>query len=27
MLAGAGYSDVYDLGGIIKWQRSGLPVH
>ena len=27
MLASAGYADVYDLGGIIKWQRSGLPVH
>ena len=22
----AGYSEVYDLGGIIEWQRMGLPV-
>ena len=26
VLAQAGYVDVYDLGGIIKWQASGLPV-
>ena len=25
-LASAGYNDVYDLGGIIAWQRNGLPV-
>ena len=27
VLTQAGYVDVYDLGGIIKWQAKGLPVH
>lgn len=26
MLLQAGYTDIYDLGGIIDWQRQGLPV-
>lgn len=26
LLIAAGFTDVYDLGGIITWQRQGLPV-
>jgi len=26
LLLQAGYTDVYDLGGIIEWERLGLPV-
>lgn len=26
MLQSAGFTDVYDLGGIIAWQQAGLPV-
>lgn len=26
LLLQAGYTDVFDLGGIIEWQRQGLPV-
>jgi rhodanese-related sulfurtransferase len=26
ILAGAGYSPVYDLGGIIDWSAAGLPI-
>lgn len=26
ILADAGYSEIYDLGGIITWQAAGLPV-
>ena len=26
LLLEAGYTDVYDLGGIIEWERQGLPV-
>lgn len=26
ILAGAGYTDIYDLGGIIEWTAAGLPV-
>lgn len=26
LLLQAGYTDVYDLGGIIDWQRMGLPI-
>jgi len=25
-LSQAGYSDIYDLGGIIAWQRANLPI-
>lgn len=26
LLLEAGYKDVYDLGGVIEWQRQGLPI-
>jgi len=26
LLLQAGYTDVYDLGGIIEWTRQGLPI-
>lgn len=26
MLLSAGYSEVYDLGGLMEWTRQGLPV-
>ncbi len=26
LLAAAGFTDIYDLGGIIAWQQAGLPV-
>lgn len=26
ILRGAGYTDVYDLGGILAWQQAGYPV-
>lgn len=26
LLQGAGYTNVYDMGGIIAWQAAGLPV-